>query len=383
MIQPQEFVEAARDRRFDWYAGVPCSFLTPLINYVLEDARLTYVAATNEGEAVAAGAGAVLGGRQAVVMMQNSGLGNAVNPLTSLTYTFRLPLLLVITWRGEPGRSDEPQHDLMGAITQRLLEDMEIPWALFPAEPGDLGAVLDRAVAHMREARRPFALLMRRGAVGPRALQPLEQKPKRTAPDIQESWVSPGTSRATRNEVLERVVAHTPEAGTVVVATTGFCGRELFALADRPNHFYMVGSMGCAASIGLGLSMARPDLRVVVVDGDGAALMRLGSAATVGAFAGPNLGHLVLDNEAYESTGGQATLSPGVRFAAIARACGYESVFEGDDPGVADRALSARPRSGPVFAHLKIQRGTRKNLPRPSQTPEQVAQRLMAHLGKR
>src|SRR5271163_4090433 len=137
MIEAHQFVEAARDRGFRWYAGVPCSYLTPFINFVLQDPSLHYVSVANEGDAVALIAGVALAGapgmpyRRGVTMMQNSGLGNAVSPLTSLTWTFRLPQLLIVTWRGQPGVADEPQHALMGPITPAMLEAMEIPWKLF------------------------------------------------------------------------------------------------------------------------------------------------------------------------------------------------------------------------------------------------------------
>ena len=145
MIEARHFVEAARERGFEWYAGVPCSYLTPFINYVLQDPSLQYVSMANEGDAVALIAGVALGGgrRRGVAMMQNSGLGNAVSPLTSLTWTFRLPQLLIVTWRAQPGVPDEPQHALMGPITPKMLEAMEIPWELFPSEIGGIGPALE------------------------------------------------------------------------------------------------------------------------------------------------------------------------------------------------------------------------------------------------
>src|SRR6202041_2999693 len=150
MIEARNFVESARERGFRWYAGVPCSFLTPFINYVLQDPALRYLSMANEGDAVALIAGVALAGgvraqQRGITMMQNSGLGNAVSPLTSLTWTFRLPQLLIVTWRGEPGVADEPQHALMGPITPALLDTMEIPWGLFPTEPGAIGPRLCRA----------------------------------------------------------------------------------------------------------------------------------------------------------------------------------------------------------------------------------------------
>src|SRR5271168_1920288 len=177
MIEARDFVEAARERGFQWYAGVPCSFLTPFINYVLQDLSLEYVSMGNEGDAVALVAGVALGGNGAgapgrgITMMQNSGLGNAVSPLTSLTWTFQLPQLLIVTWRGQPGIADEPQHALMGPITPALLETMQIPWELFPTDSDAIGTVLDRAIAHMDATGRPYCLLMQRGSVAPYALE--------------------------------------------------------------------------------------------------------------------------------------------------------------------------------------------------------------------
>jgi phosphonopyruvate decarboxylase len=145
MIEAGSFIEAARARGFRRYVGVPCSFLTPFINYVINNESLAYTSAANEGDAVAIGAGAVLGGAPAVVMMQNSGLGNAVSPLTSLTWVFRIPLLLVVTHRGAPGVKDEPQHELMGQITGAMLEQMQVPWEPFPSAPDQVESALQRA----------------------------------------------------------------------------------------------------------------------------------------------------------------------------------------------------------------------------------------------
>jgi phosphonopyruvate decarboxylase len=167
-----------------------------------------------------------------------------------------------------------------------------------------------------------------------------------------------------------------------VIATTGYTSRELCALHDRPNQLYMVGSMGCASGLGLGLACVRPQLRVVVVDGDGAVLMRLSNLATVGGFGGPNLIHVVLDNQMHESTGGQATLSGGVALADVALACGYVRALEGDDLGVLDAVLGADPAEGPSFARLCIRPGTLQELPRPALSPEQVRERFVAHLNR-
>lgn len=382
MIEARHFVEAARERGFEWWAGVPCSFLTPFINYVLQDPSLRYVSMANEGDAVALVAGATLGGRRGVSMMQNSGLGNAVSPLTSLTWTFKLPQLLIVTWRAQPGVHDEPQHALMGPITPQMLETMEIPWELFPSETSAIGPALDRAVAHMDSTGRPYALVMQKGTVAPYALKagdgPLA-RPRGSA-SLLPLTLAP-SSRASRQDALREVVARTPVGSTAVLATTGFCGRELYAIEDRPNQLYMVGSMGCVTPLALGLALARPDLRVVALDGDGAALMRLGAFATVGAYGPRNLFHLLLDNGVHDSTGGQATVSAGVSFAEIAAACGYASSLETDQVSRIGTWLSEPPADGPKFARLFTRPGSPEGLPRPSVTPIDVRTRLMQHFG--
>lgn len=384
MIQAEQFVEAGRRRGLEWYAGVPCSFLASFINCVINDDRLTYVSSANEGDALATAAGAVIGGRRAGVMMQNSGLGNAVNPLTSLTHVFRIPLLLICTLRGDPGFKDEPQHALMGRITGRLFEAMEVPWEPFPTEAGAIEPVLDRAEEHFMKERRPYALIMRRGSVAPHPLRKGTAGQRRPADARAERFYHGGAeARPTRNQALRRLMELSPEQGTVLVATTGFTGRELFALNDRANHLCMVGSMGCASSLGLGLALARPDLKVIVIDGDGAALMRMGNFATIGAYAGGNLIHIVLDNEAHDSTGAQGTVSATVSFAGIAAACGYPVVMEGDDLALLDALLAGPSGRGPRFGHLKIRAGTIPGLPRPRLSPKEALERLMAHIGTR
>jgi phosphonopyruvate decarboxylase len=386
MIEARDFIEAARERGFGWYAGVPCSYLTPFINYVVQDPSLRYLSMANEGDAVALIAGATLGNGGApcgIAMMQNSGLGNAVSPLTSLTWTFRLPQLLIVTWRGQPGVADEPQHALMGPITPAMLTTMEIAWELFPAERPALGAALDRAKAHMAASGRPYALVMPKGCVAPYALT-AETRPGQSttrSPAVLESHRLAPEARPSRRAALEAVVAHTPVDSTVVLAATGFCGRELYALADRPNQLYMVGSMGCVAPLALGVALARPDLTVVALDGDGAALMRLGAFATVGAYGPPNLRHLLLDNGVHDSTGGQATVSPSVSFAEIAAACGYAAALETDDTARIAAWLQAPAAGGPSFARMLIRAGTAQGLPRPSMTPVEVKQRLLRHCG--
>jgi phosphonopyruvate decarboxylase len=186
-------------------------------------------------------------------------------------------------------------------------------------------------------------------------------------------------SRATRTAVLRAVVAHS-SLDSAVLATTGFCGRELFAVNDRPNQLYMVGSMGCLLPLAIGLSLARPSLRVIALDGDGAALMRLGAFATAGAYAPANLKHLLLDNGVHDSTGGQATVAPQVSFGEIAAACGYASALETDDVSRLQGWLEDR-RPGPHFARMLTKPGSPQDLPRPSMGPVEVKTRWQRHFG--
>ena len=383
MIHAQEFTNTAFEHGYRFYAAVPCSFLTPLIDCVTGDQRLIYLCSANEGDAVASAIGATLGGQRAIVMMQNSGLGNAVSPLASLSWPFRIPVLLVVTLRGDPELYDEPQHEMMGRATGALLDLLQISWEPFPTESYRVAPVLRRATAHMTSSGRPYALVMRRGALQPfatagrcatRATGPVHV----IIPPTSHSSV--GAVRPKRAEVLQRVRERTPPDDSVVIASTGYTGRELYALGDRPNHFYMVGSMGCATSLGLGLSLARPDVRVVVLEGDGAALMRMGNYATIGGYGGGNFVHLLLDNEMHESTGGQPTVSSGVSFAGIAAACGYACAIAGDTTDLVDRVLD-QPLDGPRFAQIKIRPGVETSLPRPQLSPCDVTYRFRAHLG--
>lgn len=375
MIEARQFVEPAKALGFDFWAGVPCSFLTPFINYTIGDGGLSYISSANEGDAVAAATGAALGGHRSVAMMQNSGLGNAVSPLTSLNYVFCIPVLLIVTLRGEPGKPDEPQHELMGQVTAELLETMRIAWGWFPDHEDDVEAALDAAVSHMDSTGRPYALIMKKGMVAPFALKDGDNF-ERPSCSVDKDDID---DRRSRHDVLRDLVAGTGLQDTVLIASTGFNGRELYAIEDRPNQLYMVGSMGCAASLGLGLASVKPDRKIIVIDGDGAVLMRMGNLATMGAYAGDNFYHLLLDNGVHESTGGQGTVAGAVDFPAVAAACGYRSVF-GPMPGQqwVDTLLQA---PAPAFIRIKTARGVPDGLPRPSVKPPEVARRLMQHLG--
>ena len=377
MIQASEFIQPAKAFGFKTWAGVPCSFLTPFINSIIDDSEMTYVSSANEGDAIATASGAALAGERAVAMMQNSGLGNAVSPLSSLNWVFRIPVLLIITLRGEPGLQDEPQHELMGQITGRILDELQIPWDWFPREADGIEGALMVANWQMDKTGLPYAFVMRKGSVAPVSLQSRWQAT--SSPSSFESTAT-GEPRLTRQEALAAVVENTPESESIVIGTAGYTGRELYAIADRPNHLYMVGSMGCASSFGLGLSLALPEQRIVVADGDGAALMRMGNMATVGAYGGRNFQHLLLDNGMHESTGGQATVSSAISFAGVAGACAYRNASEAVAPEALQQFLQGR--DGPSLLHLKLRPGVPDGLPRPDVSPREVKQRLMRQIGK-
>ena len=376
MIKADTLLSAAKARGFDFFTGVPCSFLTPIINRVISDRETSYVGAASEGEAIAIASGAWLAGKKTVVMCQNSGLGNTINPLTSLNHPFRIPTLMFVTWRGQPGLGDEPQHELMGEITDVLIRDIGVGCSHLPDEEGDVGPALDAAQAAMMENDLPYAFIVAKGTV---ADADLDQADLVAPPMGDYSDLRKGGIRATRYQTLERVVDIAPESAAMI-ATTGKCGRELFTIADRDQHLYQVGSMGCASAMGLGVAL-NVDRPVVVLDGDGAALMKMGAFATVGAQAPKNLVHVILDNGVHDSTGGQATVSPIVDFARVALACGYRTGTVIDDLDGFDQAFAAAMASdGPHLVHARIAPGSLSKLGRPTVKPPEVARRFKRFL---
>jgi phosphonopyruvate decarboxylase len=371
-IGVDDFLTPAKDAGFDFFSGVPCSFLTPVINRVIGDDGLSYVGAASEGEAVAIASGAWLAGHETVVMCQNSGLGNAVNPLTSLNFPFRIPTLMIVTWRGGPGPTDEPQHELMGEITPDVLDVIRVPRAAFPASQNEISGALSEARDSMSKTDLPFAFIMQKGDVNS---YKLDAKAPPPAPKGQTEDRRENGAQTTRMAAMERMLSVLPDSAAII-ATTGFTGRELFTLEDRPQHLYQVGSMGCAAPMGLGVAL-NTDKRVVVIDGDGAAMMKLGALATVGAYAPNNLLHIVMDNAAYESTGGQPTVSASVDFAGVAAACGYKEAFTCDSLSGLEKIISeTASRPGPHLVHMVIKAGHPDTLGRPTIKPPEVARRF-------
>lgn len=378
MISADKFLVPARELGFNFFTGTPCSYLKPFINYVIDTDGFDFIDSVNEGDAVAVAAGATLGGKRAVVMFQNSGLGNAVNPLTSLTYTFNIPMMVITTLRGEPGGpADEPQHELMGQITTAMLETMRLKWAFFPQTEEEVAPALKLADDYMKKTNQPYIFVMRKDDIADYKLQ------KKAAPSKKDFSISHTDhfeldykERSTRTPILEVLQKEFKEEAAVI-ATTGKTGREFYEVGDQKNQFYMVGSMGCALAFGLGLALVKPKLKVIVIDGDGALLMRTGSMATVGAYRPKNLVHILIDNEAHDSTGGQATVTGGVSFGAIAAGFGYEKIYSTDSLSkFAGILKEIKTADAATFVHLKTQKGSPEKLGRPKVTPAEVSVRF-------
>lgn len=370
MLETKTFGNHLKALGFDFYTGVPCSFLKDLINYSINECK--YIAATNEGDAVAIAAGAYLGGRKPIVLMQNSGLTNAVSPLTSLTYPFQIPILGFVSLRGEPGLQDEPQHELMGEITGKMLDLMKIKWAfLSPVEHVARKQV--QKAADFIEKQETFFFVVKKGTFTSEKLnndvsEKSENKKKTGKTDVDEV--------PSRYETL-RTINQSKDENTIQLATTGKTGRELYEIEDAANNLYMVGSMGCASSLGLGLACTRKDKDVVIIDGDGAILMRMGSLATNGYYRPENMLHILLDNQSHDSTGGQRTVSHNVNFVEIAAASGYEnSYYVHSLEELQAKIAEWKKTKGLTFLYLKISPGSKKNLGRPRITPAEVKTRL-------
>ena len=316
MLDTKEFGEVLQTSGYKFCSGVPCSFLKYFINYSINN--LEYIGAANEGDAVAICAGAYLGGRKAIVLMQNSGLTNALSPLTSLNYVFRIPVLGFVSLRGEPGLSDEPQHELLGTITASLLNECKIKHEMLSHDIQEAKLQVKRADEYMAKEKQPFFFIVKKNTFSEEKLnKSLEFKKCK-----KELINFDNPSVYFREETL-KVISSFKGSDTVLLANTGKAGRELYEIEDIPNNFYMVGSMGCMSSVGLGIALAKPDKKIIVLDGDGGLLMRMGSLATNAAYSPDNMLHILLDNSAHDSTGGQSTVSKNVDFTQIASSSGY------------------------------------------------------------
>jgi len=306
MIPAEAFVRSLTSRGITSFTGVPCSFFRAVIQQVAADPALRYVVVPNEGAALAVASGAYLAGRGAAVLIQNSGLGNLINPLTSLCMVYRLPALLFVSGRAYRV-PDEPQHVVMGRAMRPMLDAIGVRSADLPMDAASCDVAVQEAMDWMAREKLPWVFFVRKGTFEPGAAPP----------------PGPVTYALKRIEAI-RVLAETLRGHEYVIATTGKPSRELFSVCDRDRNFYMQGSMGHAAALALGISLHQPRRKVVVLDGDGALLMHLGIASSIGHHRPRNLYHVVLDNESYESTGDQDTTSPTTDLCAVAKACGIK-----------------------------------------------------------
>lgn len=376
MISTQQFGDELKKLGYNFYSGVPCSFLKYLINYAINECD--YVMAANEGDAVAIASGAYVGGKKSVVLMQNSGLTNATSPITSLNFTFKLPVLGFVSLRGEEGLNDEPQHELMGQITVQMLKLMQVKWAYLSGDINTAKKQLKRADKCIQSGE-TFFFVVKKGTfdevkLKEQSLKTLQNKVKLKSKN---KWELP-----TRRETL-KAITDLSEKDTILLATTGKTGRELFEVADRPNHLYMVGSMGCISSMGLGLALAQPERKIIVIDGDGSAIMRMGSFTTNAYYQPANLLHIVLDNNTHDSTGGQATVSHNIDFVELAASVCYPVAQQVNDLDELTKGIVKwKVNGGLTLIHLRIAKGSTKELGRPTIKPHEVKSRLMNYISE-
>lgn len=380
MINPKELAAELAGYEFNFAAGVPCSILAPLLDAIGAHPDISYLGATNEGEAVALAAGAWLAGAKPVVLLQNSGLGNAFNPLVSLSQPYRIPLLLIMSWRGAMGCDDPPHHEFMGRITPAVMEQLGIRTVVVPPDSDRGGEWLCEASNALARRDAFAAIVVKDTLSSARAALRIPIRPTEKQARMEASLSA--EKRPARVDVLRTIVDSVP-SDAAIVCTTGKSSRELYAVADSSRCFYQMGSMGCVGAIGLGVAL-RTRQSVVVIDGDGALLMRLETMASIGVAAPPGLLHIVLDNEAHDSTGGQATISPKVDLARIAAACGYAGVFDCDNmPALKDMLRAALSSPGPRFIRMRIAPGSMKTLERISIHPQDLAARFRNYLTAR
>lgn len=374
-MRPQYFIEKLREGGVEFFAGVPDSLLKNVCAYMTDylDEK-HHIIAANEGGAVALAAGWHLAtGKVGCVYMQNSGEGNAVNPLASLTdrEVYHIPLLLLIGWRGRPGVHDEPQHVKQGKITTGLLNVMGINYEVLSKEEEKAGVQIDKALRSIRQTGEAYALVVEK--------------------DTFETW-SVGSGQGgveyemSREEAIRTVAASIP-ANAVIVSTTGMISRELFeyrtAMGEgHERDFLTVGSMGHASMIALGIALQHPERRVYCFDGDGASIMHLGNMAIVGSKRPENYVHIIFNNGAHDSVGGQPTVGHQIDLVEIAHAMQYNHAERVSRPEELQTALSGLPSGGLQLIEVRVKKGNRKDLGRPTTTPVENKEAFMRFLEK-
>lgn len=378
MLDANWFVHQCRCLGITFFTGVPDSLLKPFCS-ALADQQLNasstsrHLIAVNEGGSVALAAGHYLAtGRPALVYMQNSGQGNAVNPLLSLadSAVYGIPMILLIGWRGEPGSQDEPQHKAQGELTIPLLDTLRIPSKVLPEDPSSAIDTVAGMLMLAQEHHGPVAIIVRKGTF--ESCSRLSR-----APDL---------SDLPRESALETILAGLPVA-TSVVGTTGMISREIFEIRTRNNQgheqdFLTVGSMGHSSQIALGIHLSDPTRHVVTIDGDGAVLMHMGHLATLGQHANGRFLHIVLNNAAHDSVGGQETLAGVIDLTAIARSCGYNAYPSVSNLDALKKTLGAIDYASkrPGFLEVRIRKGSRPDLGRPTQGSNEAKMAFMNFL---
>ena len=372
MIRPEFFIEALREKGIDCFAGVPDSLLKNICAYITDhfDAAHNIIAA-NEGAAVGLAAGHYLAtGQPACVYMQNSGEGNIINPLASLTdqEVYNIPVLLLIGWRGRPGVHDEPQHVKQGKVTTGLLNVMDVNYEVLSKEEDKAAKQIEKAAKALAN-KEVFALVIE----------------KNTFEDYKLQNVEVNDLTMSREEAIQTVAAALGEKDCIV-STTGMISRELFEYRAAMNQgherdFLTVGSMGHASQIALGIALAQSDRRVWCFDGDGAAIMHMGSMAIVANKAPKNYVHVVFNNGAHDSVGGQPTVGLKIDLPAVAKAVAYKAVYSVETKEYLQELLEKlKALDGPVLLEVKVRKGNRKDLGRPTTTPIQNKEALMSFL---
>ncbi|MGI6393560.1 MAG: phosphonopyruvate decarboxylase [bacterium] len=361
MINPEEFISFFVRHGSDFFTGVPDSTFKELITYIENPSdKFKHFTASNECEAMGIASGYHLAtGKTPVVYMQNSGFGKTVNPYTSLAShdVYSIPVVMLIGWRGEPGKKDEPQHKMMGRITKELLKVLEIESCELDVEKWE--EQVAKALQYSEKESRPFAIILKSKMFS----EPCIEKKKDES------------NFPLREEILKEIVKAAP-ADALFISTTGKTSRELFEIREQLNmphktDFYTVGSMGCASSIALGIATGNHGRPIFIIDGDGAALMQMGTFAALGNHGQrKNITHIIIDNQAHESTGGQRSLSSKVSFEGVAKSCGYEHAYVVSSAKEAGKVITEQRKNSELkLLVVKSKKGSRANLGRPTTTP--------------
>ena len=375
MISAKFLYDSLANIGVDFYAGVPDSLLKNLCAYITDNADGAHnIIAANEGAAVGLAAGHYLAtGQPACVYMQNSGEGNIINPLASLTdqEVYNIPVLLLIGWRGRPGVHDEPQHVKQGKVTTGLLNVMGVNYEVLSKEKDKAAKQIDKAAKALAN-KEVFALVIEKDTFEEYKLINNQ---------------SPISLNLSREEAIQTVAAALGEKDCIV-STTGMISRELFEYRAAMNQgherdFLTVGSMGHASQIALGIALSQPERRVWCFDGDGAAIMHMGSMAIVANKAPKNYVHVVFNNGAHDSVGGQPTVGLKIDLPAVAKAVGYKATYSVDSKVELESVLAkVNGFKSPALLEIKVKKGNRKDLGRPTTTPIQNKEALMAFLQK-